>query len=83
MMKVVQSKRGWDVIANGKVRASFTTNAQAWRYVDRQQCEPVSRVEHVSAWVMGKIGIDDPEASEPQLKRPPIRDRLRRKRRKR
>jgi hypothetical protein len=33
---VVESEHGWDVVDDaGAVLASFPTNAQAWRYVDR------------------------------------------------
>jgi hypothetical protein len=33
---------------------TFDTNAQAWRYVDRIQCEPISRAEDVADWVFKK-----------------------------
>jgi hypothetical protein len=33
---------------------AFDTNASAWRYIDRRDCEPVSRAEHVSDWIFNK-----------------------------
>lgn len=33
----------------------FDTNAQAWRWIDRQENQPVSRAENVSDWIAGKI----------------------------
>jgi hypothetical protein len=33
----------------------FQTNAQAWRYIDKANNEPVSRVQDVSDWVATKI----------------------------
>lgn len=33
----------------------FDTNAQAWRWLDRQNNEPISRSEDVGDWVARKI----------------------------
>jgi hypothetical protein len=33
----------------------FETNAKAWRWIDRQENEPISRAEDVSDWVTRKI----------------------------
>lgn len=33
----------------------FATNAQAWRWIDRQEGEPISRAEDVADWVSHKI----------------------------
>jgi hypothetical protein len=78
-MEIVQSERGWDVVDNnGAVLASFPTNAQAWRYVDRQSGEAISRSEDVAAWIMGNAGTDNRQGTLPDLKRPSVRDRLRR-----
>ena len=30
------------------------SNAAAWRWIDRQSGEPISRKEAVSAWIMSK-----------------------------
>jgi hypothetical protein len=34
----------------------WTEGAAAWRYVDRQECQPVSRGESVSSWIMAAHG---------------------------
>lgn len=44
--------------ADGKWRVGqevFATNAQAWRYIDRVNREPVSRAEDVADWIASKI----------------------------
>lgn len=33
----------------------FATNAAAWRWIDRQNNEPVSRSEDVGDWVFNKM----------------------------
>jgi hypothetical protein len=53
--EVRQSESGWDVVdADSTVMASFTTNAQAWRFVDRREGSPVSRSESVTEWIMSR-----------------------------
>lgn len=34
---------------------TFDTNAQAWRWIDRQEGSPISRSEDVAEWVFGKM----------------------------
>lgn len=79
-IEVMQAASGWDVIENGVVLASFASNAEAWRFVDRRDGDPVSRSEHVASWIMSQIGTDVRQGTRPKLKRPSVRDRLRRKR---
>ncbi len=40
----------WYVAEHG-----FDTNAEAWRWLDRQNNEPISRAEDVSDWVFNKM----------------------------
>jgi hypothetical protein len=42
-MTVTKNGRWWDVIQHGVVVESFTTNAAAWRYIDRCDGDPVSK----------------------------------------
>jgi hypothetical protein len=43
---------GWDVMSHGAgLLASFGTNAEAWRYVDRCGGEPISKSEQRSEFV--------------------------------
>ena len=84
MIEVVQSASGWDVVdSDGKVLASFATNAEAWRFADRCEGDPVSRSENVASWIMSQAGTDQRQGTLTKLKRPSVRDRQRRKRRKR
>jgi hypothetical protein len=84
MSEVKQTDRGWDVVdTDGRVLASFPTNAEAWRFADRCEGDPVSRSENVASWIMSRAGTDDRQGTLPKLKRPSVRDRLRRKRWKR
>lgn len=41
------------------VRAGFATMADAWRWIDRQEGEPISRGEKVSEWIAGKRDPQD------------------------
>jgi hypothetical protein len=41
----------WVVTLAGTVVADFNSNAAAWRWVDRQQGQPISRSEHVAQWL--------------------------------
>jgi hypothetical protein len=79
-MTVVESERGWDVVDDaGAVLASFPTNAQAWRYVDRHSGEPISRSEDVSSWIMSRIGTDNRQGRVPHPRGLSVRERLRRR----
>lgn len=51
---------GWAVLnSQGQViQAGFESNAAAWRWLDRQQGDPISRSEHVAMWIMGKMGVE-------------------------
>lgn len=33
----------------------FDTQADAWRWIDRHECEPISPAEKKSDWIVGKI----------------------------
>jgi hypothetical protein len=33
---------------------AFQNHAAAWRWIDRQEGEPISRAEHVEEWKWGK-----------------------------
>lgn len=73
-IEVVQSAAGWDVVdADGTVLASFATRAGM----------ALPRGESVANWIMSRAGTDDRQGIVPKLKRPSVRDRLRRKRRRR
>ncbi len=37
------------------VAGPFTTNAAAWRWIDRREGEPISRSEAVSDWITQQI----------------------------
>jgi hypothetical protein len=51
-MTVEQRSDGWVVIAGEQVLAGpFATNAQAWRWIDRHDGEPISSREKVSQWM--------------------------------
>lgn len=49
----------WGVYCGPKgkpdVAGPFKTNAEAWRWMDRQEGEPVSRSEKTSEWVFQKM----------------------------
>jgi hypothetical protein len=48
-MIVKQTNSGWFVMAgNQQIAGPFATHAQAWRWIDRREGEPVSRSEQVS-----------------------------------
>jgi hypothetical protein len=54
MMEVHQMPAGeWAVTddAGTVIADGFTSNAAAWRYVDRQTCQPVSKREDTADWV--------------------------------
>jgi hypothetical protein len=51
-MTAIQIKGAWFVIAAATVMAGpFETNAQAWRWIDRQTGSPISRSEVVAEWL--------------------------------
>ena len=80
---VIEADGGWHVAdGNGvAIAGPFKTNADAWRWIDRQSGEAVSRSESVSSWIMSRIGVDDRTGMVPRLKRQSVRDRLRKRRR--
>lgn len=48
-------------LADGRWRVGdqvFETNAQAWRWIDRQSNEPVSRSEDTGDWAFNKMVSD-------------------------
>lgn len=51
-MKPIQDPDGsWRVEdATGTVRASGLTNAEAWRFIDRAQNDPINRSEAAHDW---------------------------------
>jgi len=51
---VTETREGWSVVAAGVVLRTFETNAAAWRWIDRQEGEPISRAEVVSDWIASK-----------------------------
>jgi hypothetical protein len=55
-MTVVPTDAGWAVLDDdgGIVQTGFETNATAWRWLDRLNCEPISRSEVVADWVSRK-----------------------------
>jgi hypothetical protein len=52
-MQIRQEADGaWSVVAQtGEVLASGLTNAEAWRFFDRAEREPISRTEDVTDWL--------------------------------
>ena len=58
MMTVVETENGWAVVhdGNGRLLADgFRSNAAAWRWIDRQEGEPISRAESVAEWIWQKM----------------------------
>jgi hypothetical protein len=53
-MTVTETRNGWSVVVAGVILRTFTTNAAAWRWIDRQQGSPISRAEVVSDWIASK-----------------------------
>jgi hypothetical protein len=54
VVMVEQVDCGYFVIGDGKpVAGPFATHAQAWRWIDRNEGEPISRSELVSEWFFG------------------------------
>jgi hypothetical protein len=51
---VTETREGWSVVAAGAVLRTFETNAAAWRWIDRQEGEPISQAEVVSDWIASK-----------------------------
>jgi hypothetical protein len=55
-MQVIETASGYAVTNNDSIIAGpFATHAAAWRWIDRHEGEPISRAEHVSEWIVGKI----------------------------
>jgi hypothetical protein len=56
MMTVAMNGEGWAVVDGfGRVLADgFKSNASAWRWIDRQAGDPISRAEGVSEWIWSK-----------------------------
>lgn len=38
-----------------RIAGPFKTNGEAWRWIDRQEGEPVSRSEKTTEWVFGQM----------------------------
>jgi hypothetical protein len=52
---VTTSGTGWAVVRGKQVvREGFATNAAAWRWLDRQMGDPISRQESVAEWIWSK-----------------------------
>jgi hypothetical protein len=52
---VINAGNDWHVIdGNGRVIQVFANNAEAWRWIDRQDGTPISRREVVSDWLFHK-----------------------------
>jgi hypothetical protein len=50
-------KRGeqwWIVLPTGEPIGPFSTNADAWRYIDRQEGSPISKGEDTAEWISKK-----------------------------
>jgi hypothetical protein len=45
---IEKTDAGWIVVKDGKVLATCSSNAEAWRWIDRYQGDPVSRSEKVA-----------------------------------
>jgi len=57
-MTLIESTSGWAVVRDNDRRVladGFTSNSAAWRWIDRQQGEPISRAECVAEWVWQKM----------------------------
>jgi hypothetical protein len=53
-MNPVEELGQWVVVTASGEKRWFTTNAAAWRWIDRQEGEVISRAENVSEWVWEK-----------------------------
>jgi hypothetical protein len=54
-LTVTETSQGWIVADGGQIIAGpFPTNAEAWRWIDRSQGDPISRAEQVSQWIFDK-----------------------------
>lgn len=56
MLRIVKQSDGKYSVWRGEelVKADLT-NAEAWRMLDRDEGEPISRSEKVSDWIVGQI----------------------------
>lgn len=56
-MTVIRAPDGkWSAVHNGSVIGGpFETSADAWRWVDRHEGEPISPAEKTTEWIVGKI----------------------------
>lgn len=56
-MTVIRTPDGrWTVVSGPEVLAGpFDTSAQAWRWLDRHEGEPISPAEKKSEWIVGKF----------------------------
>jgi hypothetical protein len=51
MTTVIETSNGWAVVRERDrhvLADGFRTNSAAWRWIDRQDGEPISRAEHVA-----------------------------------
>jgi hypothetical protein len=53
MMPIEKLDRTW-IVFDGRRWQKFQSNATAWRWIDRQNGDPVSRSEVVSDWLWHK-----------------------------
>jgi hypothetical protein len=57
-MTVTETSGGWSVVAAGVIIKTFSSNAEAWRWIDRHEGETISRSEHVSEWIWSKVSAN-------------------------
>jgi hypothetical protein len=56
-MTAIESNGKWfvvDALPGSILAGPFKTNADAWRWIDRHEGEPISRREHVAQWLWNK-----------------------------
>jgi hypothetical protein len=66
-MNIIEVDGKWQVVEGELVLHEGSTNAEAWRWLDRHEGSPVSRSEKVSQW-MFDAGIHDPWRNVPRSK---------------
>lgn len=56
-MTPARIENDWYVLHEGnRVAGPFQTNGEAWRWIDRQQGEPLNPAQKRSDWIASKIG---------------------------
>jgi hypothetical protein len=53
-MTVTETRCGWSLVVAGVIIKTFSSNAEAWRWIDRHEGETISRSEAVSEWIRSK-----------------------------